>query len=441
MNEVFEYLNKEAKITDNDTIVIGVSGGPDSMALLHLMIKLREKKKIKLICAHVNHNVRSESAAEAVFVEKFCHQNDVIFETMTIETYGDSNFHNEARSIRYNYFETLIEKYNATYLLTAHHGDDLIETILMRLVRGSSLHGYSGFSKVINKGKYQIIRPLITVTKDDILSYCKENNISYVQDKSNQKDVYTRNRFRKYVLPLLKQEEPNVHTKFYKFSNVLLEYDAFVEKQTQPIIDEVYIDGTLNIDKFIKQDHLIQMKIISHILETTYQDDLMLISDVHAELIYNLINSKRANAIIHLPNNIVASKSYQMIEFKQKEEESVDYNIKLNLFVNLPNGKNIELVTESNEVDNNICRLNSNDLTLPLYVRNRENGDKMSVKGMIGHKKINDIFVDTKITTNERNMWPVVVDSKGVIVWLPGLKKSKLDKTKLQSYDIILRYY
>ena len=225
---------------------------------------------------------------------------------MTIEDYGDDNFHSEAHTKRYNFFDEIVKKYNAKYLFTAHHGDDLIETILMRIVRGSTLKGYSGFSKVVHMDKYKIVRPLINLTKEEILKYCEVNKIEYATDSSNKKDVYTRNRFRKYVVPAIKKEDKNVHEKFYKFSKVLLEYSNYIDTLVNRKLKEIYPDKVLNIDKFKKEDHIIQMKIIYSMLEQFYQDDLMLITDRHAEILYELIYSRKANATIHLPNNIQA---------------------------------------------------------------------------------------------------------------------------------------
>jgi len=441
METVYEYLTKELNIKYGDSVVVGVSGGPDSMCLLHLLIRLKKVLDIEVICAHVNHNVRSESASEKIFVQNFCAANNIIFESMVIEDYGDDNFHNEARTKRYNYFATIVKKYHAKYLLTAHHADDLMETILMRIVRGSTLRGYSGFSKVVDMGDYQIIRPLINVTKDDILKYNKENNIAYVEDKSNLKDVYTRNRFRKYIVPEFKKEDPNVYQKFYKFSLTLLEYNNYIDKQVKKIIKRIYPQGVLNIELFLKEEHLIQMKIIYYILEYIYQDDLMLITDTHAQLIYNLIVSKKANVKIYLPNNVKAIKAYNTLTLVKDNQNIDDYEIQINDFVNLPNGRNIQVVKNCNDDSNNVCRLDSSEIKLPLHVRNRQNGDKMTIKGMIGNRKINDIFIDDKIPLEERKDWPIVMDSNGTIVWLPGLKKSKFCKTKTEKYDIILKYY
>ena len=197
----------------------------------------------------------------------------------------------------------------------------------------------------------------------------------------------------------------------------------------------------LDIDLFLKEEHIIQTKIIYYILENIYQDDLMLITDHHVDLIHNLITSKKANTSIYLPNGVKAIKTYSSVVFTFEDIKQNEYEIEMFDFVNLPNGKNIEKVNKTTLTDNNVCFLSSSEVKLPLHVRSRKNGDKMSVKGMLGSKKINDIFIDSKISTKERDLWPVVIDSNGVIVWLPGLKKSKFDKTKEEKYDIILKYY
>lgn len=441
MQDVYEYIKDESGIKEGNTIVLGISGGPDSMVLLHIFNDLKDEMNLNLICAHVNHNLRKESDEEKEFIENYCNLNNIIFEFMKIEKYGDDNFHNEARSIRYNYFEKLINKYNAKYLITAHHGDDLIETILMRIVRGSTLKGYSGFSKKLDKNGYEIIRPLITKTKDDILEYAKENDIEYRIDKSNFKDVYTRNRYRNHVLPFLKNEDENVHLKFLKFSETLLEYEKFVNKAKKNSIKKIVKNNVIDLDELKKVDKIIQTKIIYDVLENIYVDDLLIITDTHVNLIFNLIKSKKPNAEVHLPNNYVCKKSYNFLSFQEKNEFYEEYEIELNDLVNLPNNMKIDSVSKCEWTNNYCTRLNSNEISLPLYVRTRKNGDKIEVKGLSGRKKINNIFIDEKIKANERELWPIVCDSDGRILWLPGLKKSKFDKDKNEEYDIILRYY
>ena len=439
MKETIDFIN--SFLNKNDVVVLGCSYGPDSMALLDVLIKIREILEITIVCAHVNHNLRKESYTEMSYLEQYCKKYDVMYESMIIEKYGDDNFHNEARVIRYNFFEELINKYEAKYLMTAHHGDDLVETILMRIVRGSTASGYSGFSSIIDKGNYKILRPLIFTTKDMILDYNKRNKVPYAIDKSNFKTKYTRNRYRKSVLPFLKKEDKNVHKKFLEYSNKLLMADNYINQQVSKYVGKVYINNELDIIEFKKLDNIIGERIIYLMLEEFYLDDLVLISDVHVKLINDLILSNKANTYIYLPNNIKMIKTYNKI-FIKKETELIDsYEIELVDYAHLPNNKNISLVLEQDRNNNNYCRLNSCDIVLPLIVRTRKSGDKMIIKNMSGSRKIKDIFIDAKIPINERDLWPIVTDSKDNIVWIPGLKKSKHDVSKSDKCDIILKYY
>ena len=435
MDEAYSFLVN----TISDSVIVACSGGPDSMALLSLVVRLKKEVGIKVIVAHINHNVRLESESEKDFVHDYCLKNDLIFEYMKIEEYDGYNFENEARDRRYGFFDKLVKKYNCRFVLTAHHGDDLMETILMRLVRGSSLKGYSGFSRISERDDYVIFRPLIHMTKNEILEYDEENGIEYVIDKTNFLDVHTRNRYRKYILPVLKNEDSNVHDKFYKFSNLLSEYDSFIDKYVDSI-DGVFIDGVLNISAVLRLDKVIIFRIINRMFEYYYGDKLYCISDKHVELVYNLICSSKPNSYIYLPDGFKCVRSYDELKFiKNCAVDS--YDLEFDDFINLPNGKNIELVKNTSLNSNYVIRLNSVDISLPLRVRTRVDGDKMFVKNMEGSRKIKDIFIDCKVPMHDRNLWPIVLDSADNIVWVPGLKKSKFDKKIDEECDIILKYY
>ena len=424
----------------NDRIVVGCSTGPDSMALVDMLLKIKEKYNLCLIIAHVNHNVRKESFEEADFIEKYCLEKNLIFESMIIEQYGDDNFHNEARNIRYKFFENLVYKYNANYLMTAHHGDDLIETILMRLVRGSSLSGYGGFKSIVDLGDYKIVRPLINFTKEELKQYNIDNNVKYYVDASNEKDKYTRNRYRKYILPFLRDEDKNVHLKFLKYSESLIDACRFIDTITKKERDKVTVDGKINIDLFIKLDEFIQKEILYLLLNDFYQDDLILVCEKHINLIINLIKSKKSNAVLNLPNNVLAKKNYNYFELVRDTDIISGYEMEFEDYVELPNNHIIEKIDDIVDNSNFVCRLNSKEITLPLIVRTRKIGDKMYVKGLNGSKKIKDIFIDKKLSLHNRDSWPIVLDSSGNVVWIPGIKKSKFDKKKSEDYDIILKY-
>lgn len=438
MKETIAYL--KSLLQDNDTIVIGLSGGPDSMCLLDIIRSLN--RNITIVCAHINHNIRKESFEEQEFIEDYCKKNELVFETTTFDKKSEDQDYNELelREKRYNYFETIIKKYKAKYLFTAHHGDDLVETVLMRISRGSNLKGYTGFQVETKKKYYKVIKPLIFMTKEDINEYNKERNIPYVLDKTNDEDNYTRNRYRHNVLPFLKSENENIHLKYLKFSRELLTYYEYVDKVINREIEKRFKKNTLDIEGFCRLDKLIQTKIIEYILDDNYIDNLYLVSDKHVNLILNIIDNPKPNIEINLPDNLRITKSYNTLKITRNKKSNQEYNIPITEETSLPNGKSIRIVKNTDSNSNFYIRLNSKEITLPLYVRTRKEGDKMFVKNMESSKKVKDIFINSKLSKEDRDTQPIVVDKEGNIIWLPGIKKSKFDKAKNENYDIILWY-
>ena len=435
MQEVLDYLN--SLVSNNDKIVVAVSGGPDSMFLLDMLLRVRKSKTFDIVVAHVNHNVRCESYDEAKKVEEYCKKNNMIFEYMIIDKYGTDNFHDYARTVRYKFFESLVSKYKAKYLLTAHHGDDLMETILMRIVRGSTVSGYTGFNRETNLGSYTIARPLITMTKQEIEEYMNENNLWYAVDMSNKKDVYTRNRYRKYILPKLKEENKNVHKKFLKFSEKVRGVSDFFDKYVGSRYSEIVVKDKLDLCLLLKEDKVVIESILSKYLYKFYKDNIYMITDKNMSTLYNCVISNKSNVVIDIPGNFKFVKSYNNAYIiKNDEKEIYKYEIKSSVHIN---GYGvIKRVDESTKTDNYVTYLDSSKIKLPLYVRNRKTGDKMVIKNMDVAKRIKNIFIDSKIPIDKRDNYPIVVDSNDEIIWLPGLKKSKFDSKNTGKYDIIL---
>ena len=437
MNLVFEYLENKIKLTRNDSIVIGVSSGPDSMCLLSILMELQKKIGFRIIVAHINHNKRKESVLEEQFLVEYCKENALILEKMTIEEYKNDNFHKIARDIRYQFYETLIEKYQASYLMTAHHGDDLMETILMRLVRGSSFFGYHGISILSRRLNYYIVRPLLYVTKNEIEEYNETNNIPYYVDSSNFSSKYTRNRYRKEVLPFLKQENVGVHLKFLKFSQVLEEANIYIEKVVSSAYNNIYKEGSFDLLSFNDIDPFIQKLVLEKALQSIY-DDLSEINDKHIDSLLELIKKGKSGSKISLPNSLIAYINYDKLVFVKEDESSDDYCLELTDGLVLPNG--MKFVISSDESNgNDTLHLSSSLVKLPLYVRNKRDGDFIELKGINGKRRVSDIFIDNKISKLERKMYPVVVDSLGQVVWIPKLKKSKYDGQNAIKCDIIFK--
>ena len=435
MNDILEKLKN---LPNDISIVIAVSGGPDSMALLNLLNVIKKEKNIKIICAHVNHNLRKESKAEAKMVKDYCTQKNIIYEYMEIKEYK-GNTENYAREKRYEFFEDLLKKYNSKYLFTAHHGDDLIETVIMRLIRSSSLKGYSAFSEITEKKDYKIYRPLITKTKEEIFNYVKNNNLPYAIDKTNDSDFFTRNRIRKYILPRLKEENKNVHLKFLEFSKKLSETEKYLKKQTEKALSKIYIDKKIDINSFKKEDLLVQKRIIHHILNETYKENIAKIKDVHVNNILSTVKNSTSNSKINLPDNKIFIKSYNNA-WIEENKETKNYDIILNDIVELSNGYIIEIIKETENNSNYVTKINTQEINMPIHIRTRKEGDKLTLKGLNKEKKLKDIFIDEKVPIEKRKTWPVVTDDKDNIIWLPGLKKTKFDRAKKKNYDIIIRY-
>lgn len=415
-------------------IVVGASAGPDSMALLHL---IKNNTKNLIVCAHINHNVRPSSQEEENYLKEYCQTNSIIFESLKIEKYQENNFENEARKKRYAFYEKILKKYHSHTLLLAHHGDDLIETVLMKIIRGSNLEGYAGIKMYSNLTNYTIIRPLLTLTKNDILKYDKENNIKYYIDSTNEDTTYTRNRIRKNIVPLFKKEDKNIHLKFLKYSNTLQEYYNYIENTTINILTKIYRKNNLDIKEFNKLEPFIQKNVIFYILSELYNNNANIIKDSHITNIIKLINNPKPNSKVSLPMNFIAQKCYSKISFTKEDKKQNNYKTLLTNKITI-NGLTITKVNSIQSDGNDVCRLNSKSITLPLFIRNKLDGDYIQVLGLNGKKKVSDIFIEKKIPKNIRSNYPILVDAKDQILWIPNLKKSKYNVKNNELCDIIL---
>lgn len=418
-------------------VVVGVSAGPDSMCLLDII----KKKTNKIVVCHINHNVRKESIIEENYLKEYCTKHNLIFESMTIENYNENNFENEARKKRYAFYEKILKKYKSNYLFLAHHGDDLIETILMKIVRGSNIEGYAGIKKRSVLKNYEIIRPLIDYTKEEIIEYNNSHNITYFIDSSNKDQLYTRNRFREKILPLLKEEDKNIHKKFIKYSETLQEYDNYIKNTIKENINKIFKENIIFTNELKKLDKFIQKNMLYYILNNIYSNKDNIVKEKHIIDILKLIENKRPNITINLPQNKIVRKEYDKIYIDEKDKNNNNYKIEFNDNLNI-NNFIFKKINKIEKDDNSICRIDSSKIKLPLYFRNRKEGDFLILKGKNDKKKLKEIFIENKIPLKDRKIYPLLVDSNDNIIWIPNIKKSnfciKKDE-KDKSYDIIIK--
>ena len=386
------------------------------MVLLNVLYNLG----YKLVIAHVNHNVRSESKDELIFVKKYAEEKNIPFESTILDKIEGTNFQDEARRLRYEFFFDVARKYNATKIATAHHLDDLLETVLMRVSRGSNLYGYGGIKPIIDYGSLSIIRPLLCVNRDTIKKYQEENNIPFMEDGSNSKDKYTRNRYRHHVVPILVEENPNIYQNILRYSKQMYLAFDFIRKQSKKLYNKY--NGEINNDEFMSYDDAVKLDFISYILEQkeipcSYNKIL---------LIKKMISSDQPNGYVHISKDYCFMKKYGS-SFVSPINKYSDYDFTLNLeeSVELPDGSIVKFTRNIQNTSAIYLKLCYNTLVLPLRVRNRRDGDYFTFK--FGKKKIKDLFIDMKIPMDVRNRVPIILDNNNNILGIPGIIKGPRD--------------
>lgn len=275
-----------AIIKPGSTVIIGCSGGADSTFLSYVAQQVLAAKKVQLILAHLNHNLRGkDSQNDAVFVEKLGKKLSVETEIKSIKF---SKFSEEkGRQARQKFLEECRQKHQADYILLAHHADDNTETILMNFVRGSGLTGLQGMK--VQNGK--ILRPLLSLNKADILAYLKKHKISYQEDITNEDNSYTRNSYRNQLIPLLKEKNPNLNLSLKRTAQNLAEIEDFLDEQAKNWLNEHDNKGLYDLKSFRQQHIAVQKEILRQLHQKTTGHKQELESKHLEEVLSLLMNS------------------------------------------------------------------------------------------------------------------------------------------------------
>jgi tRNA(Ile)-lysidine synthase len=258
------YIQKKGLITDGATLIVGLSGGPDSVFLLHFLAQLRDKKNLRLIVAHLDHEWRAASKQDAQFCKELAATYNLEFICKTISDLNlnikfNGSKEELGRKARRTFFESLAKEYNATGIVLAHHADDQMETFFIRMVRGASLSGLAGMKA--KDGLY--IRPLLEIKKDEILAYLKEHNHTFVIDDSNSSDEFLRNRIRNTVIPALRSVDERFDNRFEHTHAQLQEAHEFLEAITATLIKEIIDDsGSLSISQLDSLHSVVKNRIL-----------------------------------------------------------------------------------------------------------------------------------------------------------------------------------
>lgn len=291
LEKVLETIKKYNLIENGDKIVVGVSGGPDSMCLLHILYKLKEKLGIQIYVAHINHMIREVADTETQYVQEYCKNLNIecfIRKEDIIKKAKDEKKGTEetGRKVRYDFFEEVLKKTNSNKIATAHNLNDKVETVILNILRGSGLSGLKGIEPC-RDSKY--IRPLLEIDRKDIEEYCMQNNINPKYDESNNENIYNRNKVRNEVIPYIKKEfNQNIIKTINRLSEVAIEEDEYLKKITKNIYEEISEikenNIILNLKKFNNLELVIKRRVIlytiNEVLKTTNGIEKINIDDI-----------------------------------------------------------------------------------------------------------------------------------------------------------------
>lgn len=308
---VLETINKNNLIENGDSIVVGVSGGPDSITLLDILIKLQKQIKFNIVVAHINHMIRIDADDDQKYVEDYCKKSNIPFyvrrEKVEILAKNQKIGTEEAgRNLRYEFFNEVLQKTKSNKIATAHTKNDNVETVLMNIIRGSGTKGLTGI-EVIRDNKY--IRPLLEINRNEIEEYCEKNNLAPRIDSTNMENIYTRNKIRNLLIPYIQKEfNPNIIEAIDKLSNILKEENKYFESITKKVYAETLIQETkneiiLDLKKFNELEIVIKNRIVLYTINRLFGSSSG-IEKIHLQDIIKLCNNNIGNKYL-IPNKKV----------------------------------------------------------------------------------------------------------------------------------------
>jgi tRNA(Ile)-lysidine synthase len=432
--KVETYIQKHQLLTHDKPVIIGVSGGTDSVVLLHILNSLG----YKCIVAHCNFHLRmEESDRDEEFVRNmakvfklpiYC----IEFETIKYAKENGISIEMAARDLRYNWFNELVEKLDAQAIAVAHHADDNIETMLINLVRGTGLRGLRGIP-VRNK---KVVRPLLFCTREEIEIYLIRHDLDHVEDSTNAALDYNRNKIRNEVLPLLTEINPSVRQTLYKtiqhIEGILTIYEQAIDNIENNIVQKA--DGIIKLDiELINQ----QADIPTVMYEILYPYHF---TPSVIEQITSQLDAESGKEFFSETHRLVKDRKHLIITGKNNnvyEDYYISQEIKS---INKPFDLTIKKINISSDFivskDKNIIHIDASKITFPLQIRKWKEGDSFYPFGMNQRKKVSDFFINNKLSLIEKEQsWLLI--SGNEIVWIIGQRMDNRYKVSDQTKEVI----
>ena len=410
LNEIRRAIRRHGMVLPGDTVICEVSGGADSVALLCAMVKLRESLQIRLEAAHVNHHLRGEeSQRDEQFVRQLCSKWQIPLHVAQVQVGpGEKGLEAAAREARYAFFYSLSGK-----IATAHTAEDNAETVLMRLTRGTGLQGLCGIPPVNGN----VIRPMLTVTRDQVLSFLREQGTDFVHDSSNDSNAFFRNRIRHRVLPLLEKENPRFSLGVSDMAEYLRQDRDYLQQEAEKHRDAAVSE--------LRQLHpAIRNRVLEMQLTAWGMTD---IGSVHIKMMNSLVDSENPSARVSFPGGLVAARAYDKLV---RLEDTTSFSP-----VVLPNPGSVRIPEQKLLVT---CTPSDTMVSAPdaftvkpqgaILLRPRREGDSIRLGG--GTKTVKKTFIDKKIPAAQRERLPVAADEAGVLgIYSIGGNLDRLENT------------
>ncbi|MCI0531321.1 MAG: tRNA lysidine(34) synthetase TilS, partial [candidate division Zixibacteria bacterium] len=450
--KMISTIKRHKLLQKGDRVLVACSGGPDSVALFHLLLGLKVIYRLDLCLAHVNHTLRGrQSDADERFVREMARKYEIKFFTRKVDvkklaSREHLSLEEAARVARYEYFEKLAIKHRFDKIATGHTQDDQAETVLMRFLRGAGVLGLSGIP--VRRGK--IIRPLLEVSRDEVAKYLKSNRISYRVDKSNQESDFLRNRIRHDLLPLLKEQyNPNLTKVLSRTAGVLSDLDGMIQKQvTRSAKKSLFRTGDnrwrLNLQRFRGLPEPIKSELIRHAWHKV-SGKIYPLEYEQVERVLRLADSAPVGKRVNLKLNYGVEKDRAYLSFFRSSQQKVTGNIPREGKVRFPK-LNFEICSkvlnrrylpkEIFSPSQETAYLDLDKFTSPPRLRNWVKGESFRPLGMKGHKKISDFLTDLKMDRFQKEQVPVV-SSNGKIAWVVGQRISEEFKIRPESKRVL----
>ena len=391
LNKLNAFIRRYEMVNPGDTVVCAVSGGADSMALLWAMYLLKDKLKIHLSAAHFNHRLRGEeSDRDEAFVAEFCKGYGIEFVSGSGDVVsGPKGLEAAAREARYAFLRSLPGK-----IATAHTASDNAETVLLHLVRGTGLKGLGGVTPIHGN----VIRPMLSVTREEVLAFLEEYSIPFVEDSSNAEDDFLRNRLRHHIVPLLKKENPSLSQNLSAMA-LRLRQD---EEALETIAREKY---TNNVAKLLALQPAIRSRILAKILTEAGVKEP---EAAHIAALEGLLVSVKPSAKAEFPGGVTIARNYDLLETVQNLETLSAQELKDSVTIG-----GFRISCSINTCGEQTAESFSVVPKGKIMVRSRQEGDTIRLNA--GTKSLKKLFIDKKIPASVRNSIPVIADDAGVL--------------------------